>query len=145
MPVRTLIADDNDALRDALHTLLDDSPGVEVVGSAATGAETLRLADELAPDVAILDVDMPGGGPDLVRAVCALVPAPRVLVFSGRDDAETVLAMLAAGATAYVAKGGVEEDFQVCVRRCAEGGFFVMASCSDEVRRQVARLWAGRS
>lgn len=142
--IRALLADDNDVLLAALRDSLGDAPDIEVVATASTGDQTLEHARAHAPDVAVLDIGMPGGGAELVQQVCRLDPAPRVLVFSGRDDADTVMSMIAAGATGFVAKGSLGEEFHVCVRRAAAGRFFVVADCADEVRARFIDSWAGR-
>lgn len=132
MVARTLLADDNEDLVAALSEVLAGEPGIRVVATAGTGPEATQLAREHQPDVAVLDLDMPGGGADLVRQMVSLEPAPRVLIFTGRDDVEVVLTMLEAGATAFVAKGSLSGDFPSCVLRCAEGERFVVARCADE-------------
>ena len=83
---------------------------------------------------------MPGGGPDLAAEIARRWPATRIMCLSARDDADTVLAMLAAGATGYVAKGSLDEDLTTCVRRCAAGMLFVIASCATDVRDRLAEL-----
>lgn len=140
MIIRTLVADDNADLVEALREVLGGDGSIQVVATAHNGADARRRWAELLPDVAILDIDMPGGGTELVRELCSGASAPRVLVFSARDEPDTVLAMLAGGATAYVAKGSLDGDFPELVRRCAAGETFVVAGCAEEVeRRQSGR------
>ena len=89
---------------------------------------------------------MPGGGTALAsRDRPGAGRAARIMCVSARDDAETALAMLAAGATAYVAKGALDEDLASCVRRCGEGRLFVIAACAREVRQRSWRSGAGRA
>lgn len=139
MVVRTLLADDNVHLLRALAEVLGEEHDFEVVATATNGTDAAQRAKALHPDVAVLDVDMPGGGEDLVRVLVALQPAPRVLIFSGRDEADVVVSMLRAGASAFVAKGGLDSDFPSCLRRCAGGAVFVLASCADEVLARLTR------
>lgn len=141
MAVRTLLADDSEVFLAALADVLAPADGIDVVATALTGDDALTRCGETQPDVAVVDFDMPGGGPDLVRRLSQLSPAPRILVFSARDDADTVLAVLAAGATSYVAKGGLDEDLPTCVRRCAEGRLFVLGEAAEGVRRKIA-VWS---
>ncbi len=142
MPLRIVVADDNDAFLAAARDVLSSSPGLDVVATAANGRLALAACDEHRPDVAVLDVQMPGGGPALAAEITRRWPATRIMCLSAQDDADTVLAMLAAGATGYVAKGGLDEDLAVCVRRCAEGMLFVIAGSAAEVRERVADLVA---
>jgi DNA-binding NarL/FixJ family response regulator len=140
--VRILLADDSPELVAAARDVLDAALGLVVVATAGTGDAALLAARTHSPDVVVLDVEMPGGGPDLARALRALSPQPRVLVLSARDDEETVLAMLAAGASAYVAKGALDEDLAACVRRAAQGVLLVVAACADRVRDRLGELSA---
>lgn len=136
MSLRVVLADDSSEVLEAMRAVLD-AAGHVVVATARTGDEAVSAVRTHAPDVAVVDVDMPGGGPDLVRRVVALDPAPRVMALSGHDDVDTVLAMLRAGSTGYVAKGIAHEDLETCVRRCADGVLFVVATCSDQVRARL--------
>lgn len=143
MSVAVLLADDHDLVVDAVGEALV-AAGQQVVATVGSGRAALDAAREHAPDVVVLDLGMPGSGPDLVRALRALRPAPQVVVFSGRDDADTVLDVLAAGATAYAVKGGLAGDFAECVARAAQGDLLVLGSCASEVRQRLVQAWASR-
>lgn len=119
--LRAVVADDNAVVLATLQQVLGEAHGIELVGQALSGDEAIALIKTQRPDVAVLDLGMPGGGEDLVAQVRALPNAPQVLIFSGRDDPETVQCMLAAGAGGFVSKGGLVEDFADLVRRCARG------------------------
>ena len=142
MSLRVLLADDSNPLLSALQDVLR-AAGHDVVATATTGEEAIEAAERHRPDVAVVDVEMPGGGAELVTALLALPSPPKVMVLTARDDVETVLDMLAAGATGYVAKDGLDEDVEACVRRCAGGnGLFVIAGCADRVRERLSALRA---
>jgi DNA-binding NarL/FixJ family response regulator len=134
--LRVLVADDSPAVRAALRDVLALS-GHSVVAEVSTGADAVVAARESRPDVVVVDVDMPGGGPDLVRVLASLDAVPRVMAHSAYDDARTVVDVLAAGATAYVVIGLAGGDLESCVRRCAEGVLFVVAGCADHVRERL--------
>lgn len=136
MAVRVVLADDNADVLAAMRDVLD-AAGHEVVATTPTGDGAEAAVRAHAPDVVVVDVDMPGGGPDLVRRIVRLAPATRVMALSGHDDVDTVLAMLSAGSTGYVAKGLAQEDLETCVRRCTEGVLFVVAGCADLVRARL--------
>lgn len=140
MALRVLLADDNVALLRAITEDLRASPGIEVVGTAYDGAGAAELATSTAPDVAIIDVEMLAGGPELAARLLALRPSLRVLCLTARDDEQTVLRMLAAGATGYVVKGSLDEDLATYVRRAAAGALFVVAGCVDGVRDRIGSL-----
>jgi PAS domain S-box-containing protein len=106
-PLRTIVVcDDHHYLRDAVISVLATLPRFRIVGTASTGKTCLRRVRDLRPDVLILDVSMPSGGPDLAKAAKELNPAMHIVVFSGRQDERTRTAMLAAGADQYVVKTG---------------------------------------
>ena len=119
-PVRILIADDQAAVRHALRDLLETEPAFELVGAAATGAEALELAAWRQPDVAVIDVKMPGGGPGLARAILRWCPYTRVLALSAYGDQLTVGAMLRAGAAGYLVKGASTREIIDEVRGVAD-------------------------
>jgi DNA-binding NarL/FixJ family response regulator len=138
--LRIVVADDNDAFLAAARDVLSTAPGIEVVAAVTDGGMVLAACEERRPDVAVVDVQMPGGGTGLVAEIAQRWPGTRIMCLSARDDAETALAMLASGATAYVAKGALDEDLATCVRRCGEGMLFVIAGCAGDVRRRVEEL-----
>lgn len=144
VPLRIVVADDSDAFLATARDVLSSSPGIEVAAAVSSGRLVLEACDKHRPDVAVLDLQMPGGGPELAAEIARRWPAIRIMCLSAKDDADTVLAMLAAGATGYVAKGTLDEDLSVWVRRCSEGMLFVIAGCANDVRRRVGEL-VGRS
>jgi DNA-binding NarL/FixJ family response regulator len=101
-----LVCDDRQELRDAIAKVLYDVPRFVVVGEATDDVSCLQRVRELRPDVLILDVSMPGGGPAVARAAKELTPDMHILVFSGRQDARVQREMLGAGADQYVVKTG---------------------------------------
>ena len=87
--MKILIADDSTVVRDRLVTLLTDVNGIEVVGQAKDATEARDLAEELRPDVAILDLRMPkGGGADVLREIKKLNPTPKVIILTNYPHAE---------------------------------------------------------
>src|SRR4051812_3632431 len=102
--ITVLIADDEQLVRDALADSVSSSPSCKVVGTAAGGDEAIQLAARVRPDVALVDVHMPGGGEQAVRGILACSPHTRVVVLSGSEDRTTVLEVLRAGAAGYVVK-----------------------------------------
>ena len=101
-----LICDDNPQIRNSIQMLLADNPRFAVVGEAVDGDTCLEQVRQLRPDVLILDVNMPGGGPHIARATKEISSATLILVFSGSTDDTGRQDMLDAGAEAYVVKTG---------------------------------------
>lgn len=102
---RVLVADDNGTYRHALLTVLRGIPSVEVIAEAAGGDECLRLAETLAPDVVLLDVNMPQlSGIEVARRLKSGAHPPHVVILSLSDAGDGRAAALSAGADAYVPK-----------------------------------------
>jgi DNA-binding NarL/FixJ family response regulator len=101
-----VVCDDHQYLRDAITLVLSAVPRFHIVGEASDGDTCLARVRDFRPDVLILDVSMPGGGPQLAKAAKELNPGMHIVVFSGRQDDQTRNAMLAAGADQYVVKTG---------------------------------------
>ena len=108
---RVLVVDDHPLFRDGLAALLRSVPGTEVVGLAADGETACRLAAEAAPDVVVMDLNMPGlPGLEAIRRLTRMDPAPAVLVLTMVDDDDSVTAALQVGARGYLLKGAVQEE-----------------------------------
>jgi PAS domain S-box-containing protein len=132
--VRVLIADDESALRKALSDLVSGEPGLEVVGLAESADEAVALAARYQPDVALLDVRMPGGGG--AAAACGIrerSPSTRVLALSAYEDRASALELLRNGAVGYLVKGVAPDEIVEAVRRAGRG----QTSMSAEVAAQV--------
>ncbi len=120
---RVLIVDDHPVFRDGLAGLLATVPGVEVAGTAGTAEEALAAITGTAPDVVLMDINLPGAsGVEATRRAARLAPATAVLVVTMLDDDETVFAALAAGARGYVLKGASGDEIAAAVRTVAAGG-----------------------
>jgi DNA-binding NarL/FixJ family response regulator len=110
-PIRVLIADDEPLLLQALGEVIDSSPHFEIVATAANAADATRLAGDLHPHVALLDVRMPqGGGIAAAEGIRTSSPATRVVALSAYADESRMEAMRGAGAVAYVVKGAPATD-----------------------------------
>jgi EAL domain-containing protein (putative c-di-GMP-specific phosphodiesterase class I)/CheY-like chemotaxis protein len=122
-PIRVTIAEDNPSVRAAVAELLAADRGIDVVGLAADATEAISLAEEVLPDVALLDVRMPnGGGVRAAHDIRRVSPLTRILAFSVYDDRETVLAMLRAGAHGYLLKGSSGEEILRAIREAVTRG-----------------------
>jgi CheY-like chemotaxis protein len=116
-PLRVLLADDHEIVRQGLRTLLSDEHDVEVVGEAANGREAVDLAHRLKPDVIVMDVSMPLiEGHDATRQIKALLPQTRVIALSMYDQPEKMETMYRAGAERYVLKMAPSEELLAAIR-----------------------------
>ena len=103
--VRVVLAEDQSLLREALTAFLATDAGVELVATAGDADGVVDAVERLQPDVAIVDVRMPGGGPSATRAITTRAPGTSVIAFSAFDDEASRAEMLEAGAAVYVVKG----------------------------------------
>lgn len=124
-----LIADDHTIVRDGLRSLIEAQPDLRVLGEAADGQEAWRRACELAPDVVLLDLSMPGvGGVDAIERIARDCPRARVLVLTMHEERGYVSRALRAGAAGYVLKGAHSADLVRAIRAVAQGSTYVDAS-----------------
>jgi DNA-binding NarL/FixJ family response regulator len=118
--VRVLVADDDPVMRMLMAAVIGRDPELELAGEAADADEAIAAAERLRPDVALLDIEMPGGGglhaAEEIRARC---PKTRVLALSGHQTDAARDQMTAAGAVGYVVKGAPPDDVLRAIREAA--------------------------
>ena len=120
-PLRILIADDHEVVRDGLRALIEHEPGWEVCGTAVTGREAVERAKELKPDIAVLDMTMPElSGLEAVRQIKRALPQTEVLVFSAHRSEEVVAQVFDAGAKSYICKADAGRYLVAAIRSLAE-------------------------
>jgi DNA-binding NarL/FixJ family response regulator len=141
--LRILLADDHTVVRQGLRKVLEERPEWEVVAEAGDGREAVRQAEQLKPDIAILDVAMPLlNGIETTRQITRRVPNTRVLVLSMHADEAYVTQMLQAGATGYLLKDSADVDLIQAVSEVAKGKSFFSPAIArvmlDDYVRQLA-------
>jgi len=134
MPVRIFIADDHSLLRQGIKDILQLEPDLVVVGEAADGEEVLRKIGPAAPDVLLLDINMPKlNGLEVIRRVRAAYPAVRIVALTIHDDENYVVEVIKAGAVGYILKD-VEPGMLVkAIRLVHEGEFFVYPTLAKKL------------
>lgn len=121
-PIRVIVADDHAIVRTGIRHVLESEPGFAVVGEAANGAEAIELARTLAPDVAVLDISMPGeSGLQVAQELRRRSPATRVLILSMHDNTEYVLEAVRAGAHGYILKDTAATELRSAIHAVRRG------------------------
>ncbi len=140
--VRVLLADDHPLFRSGLRALLGAEDGMTVVAEATSGAQAVELASTAAPDVVLMDLQMPGlSGIEATRRLVAAQPNVGVLIVTMHEDDHSVFAAMRAGAKGYVLKDTDEECMLDAIRAIARGE----AIFSPAVARRVLAFFAGSS
>lgn len=133
MPIRILLADDHQIVRQGIRALLEQER-FEVVAEATNGREALQLASTTLPDVAILDLGMPGlNGVDAAREICRVSRQTKTLLVTVHDEDPYVLAALRAGVSGYVLKTQAATDLVQAVHEVAHGRIYLSPGISRSV------------
>jgi len=120
--IRLLLADDSAAFREGFAMLVQSLPDIELVAQVATGEEAVRACTAIQPDIAVMDLSMPGiGGIEATRRITERTPHVRVLVLSMLEDDASLFAAMRAGASGYVVKGAGQAEIVRAVSAVAGG------------------------
>lgn len=129
MTTRVLLADDHAVLRSGLRLLLISQNEYDIVGEAASGTETLSLAEQLQPDLILLDLSMPSlGGLDALPMLRTLSPSARILILTMHDDAQYLRQALRLGASGYVLKKAADTELLSAIHAVLRGEVYVHPS-----------------
>jgi two-component system response regulator NreC len=136
--IRLLIADDHAILRAGLRMLVNAQADMEVVSEAPDGEKAVDAAQETRPDVALLDLTMPGrGGMKALQEITRKCRKTRVLILTMHDDAAYLRSVLAAGASGYLLKRSVDSELLAAIRAIYRGGTFVDPSLAGVLVQDV--------
>ena len=129
MATRILIADDHGVLRAGLAAILNDEPGFDVIGEAATSEDALRLSVETLPDLVLMDLNMPEmGGIEATRRIRENLPQVRVLILTLFEDISLVREAIQAGAGGYILKRAVKAELIGAIQTVLQGDLYVHPS-----------------
>ncbi|MBV8157396.1 MAG: response regulator transcription factor [Dyella sp.] len=132
--IRVLIADDHPIMRDGIAVALASSPDMEVIGQAADGAEAIVRFRELAPDVALIDLQMPGvDGLQAIHAISAEFPEARIIVLTSYPGDARVKRALTQGASAYMLKTATRDEILGAIRSVMNGRRVVASEVAGEI------------
>jgi two-component system response regulator NreC len=139
--IRVLLADDHPVVRAGLRAFLESEQDMQVVGEAETGWQAVSLAQELGPDVVVMDISMPGNGLDATRQIRSLCPETQVLILTIHAQEYYLFLVLKAGAAGYVLKSTADTELVGAIRAVAQGGAFLYPSGAKMlVEDYLARL-----
>ena len=142
--ITVVIADDHTLVREGTKQLLDEHPGLSVVGEAADGQEAVEVVTRLKPDVVLMDIAMPGmNGIEATKRIKETTPSTSVLVLTAYDDEQYIYALLDAGAAGYLLKNVSGEELARSIYAVAEGESVLHPSVAAKVFKRVTSGAAG--
>ncbi|HEX9037187.1 MAG TPA: response regulator transcription factor [Ktedonobacterales bacterium] len=137
-PITVLIIDDHELVREGVRTFLQRMSDIQLVGEASSGSEGVRLAADLAPDVALMDLVMPGmDGVEATRQLKRVSPSTQVIVLTSFDDEEHILPAIRAGALSYILKHVRTGELVDAVRKAARGEVVMSPQVAARVMREL--------
>jgi two-component system nitrate/nitrite response regulator NarL len=124
-PIRIVVADDHPLFLDGLVATLSADEDLEVVATVADAPSAVRVVREQAPDIALLDVAMPGGGLEAARQIAATAPATRTVILTSSENEDDLMAAMNAGAAGYVLKGVAGRELRAILKTVHGGGTYL--------------------
>ena len=144
--IRVLLADDHSIVREGLRKVLEDSNEIEVIAEAADGEDALDKAIASQPDVAVVDISMPGmDGLEVVARMASYCPDIPVLILTMHDEEQYVIRAIEAGAMGYVTKQSAPEQLVAAVKKINDGGRYLTEKASEALALKVLRGNKGQS
>ncbi len=129
--IKVLLVDDHAIMRDGIRALLSLADDIEIVGEASEGREAVEKAQQLSPDVTVMDIAMPGlDGLEATRRIVKHNPRAKVLVLSQHDDKEYILSAIRAGAAGYIPKRALGSELVSAIRSVNHGESFLYPSAA---------------
>jgi DNA-binding NarL/FixJ family response regulator len=138
-PIRVIVADDHPMFRAGVVASLAAQPDIRVVGEGESAADAVKLVERHNPDVALLDIAMPGGGLTAARDISASSPATRVVMLTVSEDEDDLLAAMKAGASGYVLKGAAATELVSVLRTVSAGEVYVAPGLAWGLLREMSR------
>lgn len=123
--IRIAVIDDHPMFREGAGQSLACVDGIEVIGEGASAADALRVAEELRPDVMLLDISLPGGGVEAAANIARACPSVRIIMLTASENEHDVSSALQAGARGYILKGSSGDEVVATVRAIARGDSYV--------------------
>ncbi len=132
-PIRVIVVDDHPLYRSGVVATLREYPDIDVVGQGASASDAVELAAKAKPDIALLDISMPGGGLNAIGQIRNAVERAKIIMLTASEDEAEVMAALESGAAAYALKGVGGDDLVSIIRSVASGGSYVAPSLAGRL------------
>lgn len=136
--IGVVVADDHPLLRDGVIRTLQSQTGIDVLGEACDAASAVEQCSLCRPDVALVDISMPGGGIEAARRIAALDRPPRVVMLTVSEEEDDVVDALKAGASGYVLKGVNSEELVSIIRSVHAGESYIPPSLAAQVLMSIS-------
>jgi DNA-binding NarL/FixJ family response regulator len=144
-PIRIILVDDHAIVREGVRAVLDEDADFSVVGEFANGADAIAAAGALAPDVALVDLKMPGlTAPQTIAGLIERAPGLRVLVFTSFGEDALIRATLDAGAIGFLLKDALQHDLVSAIRSVASGDAFLAPAAQRQLMELLRKPQAAR-
>jgi DNA-binding NarL/FixJ family response regulator len=144
-PYRVVIADDHSLFRKGMKRLIEDMPGLEVVGEAGDGLELLELLREKGPDLAVVDISMPNlRGIEAAREIRTLYPNTKVLVVTMHRSKEHLYHSISAGAQGYLLKEDSDVELLLAIDIIRKGGIYVTKTLAGDLAQDLSQIHSGK-
>ena len=144
--IKVLLADDHSIVRAGLRRLVEESEDMEVIAEAADGREAIRLVHQNMPDVAVIDISMPGmDGLEVVQQLHTFYPHKPILILTMHVEAQFVVRAIEAGAMGYITKQSAPEQLVEAIRRVHAGSRYLTEDAVEMLALRVARGTSDRS
>jgi DNA-binding NarL/FixJ family response regulator len=144
--IKILLADDHSIVRAGLRRIVEESGDMEVVAEAADGREAIQLVHKKVPDVAVIDISMPGlDGLEVVSQLRTYHPKLPILILTMHEEGQYVVRAIEAGAMGYITKQSAPEQLVKAIRKVHAGGRYLTDDAAEALALSVARGMHGRS
>lgn len=144
--IRVLLADDHAIVRAGLRRIVEEAGDMEVVAEAQDGREALRLVQEKLPDVAVIDISMPGmDGIEVIDRLACLYPKLPVLVLTMHEEDQYVVRTINTGAKGYLTKRSAPEQLVKAIRRVQSGGCYLTNEAAESLAQSLSTRARGSS
>jgi DNA-binding NarL/FixJ family response regulator len=144
-PYRVVLADDHPLFREGMKRLIEEMPGVEVIGETSDGLELLDLLKELNPDLAILDISMPNlRGIEAAREIKTLYPRIKVLILTMHKSKEYLYHSVSAGAQGYLLKEDSDTELFSAIETIRNGGVYLTRTLAGELAEDLSEMYSGK-